>query len=103
MFRRVGVRFLVTFAPTCALAIGGMWLAITSRSSFWSGVGWIALAAFGIAALLQVIAVIDGLARINRFQHDVEQNLEQLAQRDAELFTQGKSFDEVRAQYKRPK
>jgi hypothetical protein len=103
MLRRVGVRFLVTFTPTCAIAVGGLWLTITHRSGFWCRVGWIILIVFGIAALLQTIALIDGLARINRFQHDVEQDLEQLAPQDAKLFAQGKSFDEVRAQYKRPK
>jgi D-alanyl-lipoteichoic acid acyltransferase DltB (MBOAT superfamily) len=102
MLRSVRVRFLVTFIPTCAIAVSGLWLAIT-RSGFWYGVGWVTLVAFGIAALLQTIALIDGLAQLNRVHHDVEQNLERLAQRDAELFAQGKSFDEVRAQYKRPK
>jgi hypothetical protein len=61
------------------------------------------MVAFGAAALLQAVALIDGLARMNRFQHDVEQDLEQLARRDAQLLAQGKSFDEIRAQYKRPK
>jgi len=103
VLRSVGVRFLVTFTPTCAIAVGGLWLTVTHRSGFWCGVGWITLVGFGIAALLQTIALIDGLARIRRFQRDVEQNLEQLTQRDAEMFAQGKSFDEVRAQYKRPK
>jgi len=102
MLRSARGRFAVTFIPTCAVAVGGLWLA-TTRSGFWCVAGWITFVAFGVAALLQTIALIDGLARQNQLQHDVEQNLERLAQRDAELFAQGKSFDEVRAQYKRPK
>src|SRR5450759_4497244 len=73
MLRSVRVRFLVTFIPTCAIAVSGLWLAIT-RSGFWYGVGWVTLVAFGIAALLQTIALIDVLAQLNRVHHDVEQN-----------------------------
>ena len=98
----VGVKFLVVFIPMCAIAVGGLWLGI-HQSGFWCGVGWIISVAFSIAALLQTIILISGLARINRWQHGVEQNLQQLEQRDAELFAQGKSFDEIISQYKRPK
>jgi hypothetical protein len=102
MLRSVRAKFLVTFIPTCVIAVGGLWVA-TRRSGLWCGVGWGILLTFGIVAFLQIVALVDGLARLTEVQHDVEQNLERLAQRDAELFAQGKSFDEVRAQYKRPK
>jgi hypothetical protein len=102
MLKQLPRTFLRIFVPTCAVAVGGLWLAIT-RSGFWRGVGWVTVVVSGLAALMQIIGLIDVLARTVRLQHDAEQNLGRLMKRDAELFAQGKSFDEVRAQYKRPK
>lgn len=99
---RVGARFLVLFIPTCAIAIGAVWFGV-HRSGFWGGMGWTISVAFSIAALLQTILLISGLAHINRVQHGAEQNLQQLEERDADLFAQGKSFDEVMSQYDRRK
>jgi hypothetical protein len=95
-------KFLVVFVPTCAIGAGGFWLARV-ESGLWCAVGWIVAVLFGIAAALQAYILISGLARISRLQRGAEQKLEELQQRDADLFAQGKSFDEVLSQYKKPK
>jgi len=59
--------------------------------------------AFGITAFLQAIVLIHGLARIRRQYGVAEQKLQELEQRDANLFAQGKSFDEIISQYRNPK
>jgi len=99
---RAIVEFLVAFIPTCAIGVAGPWLGL-HQSGFWCGVGWVISVAFGVAALLQTIMLISGLAQINRWHHGAEQKLQEVEQRDAELVAQGKSFDEVISQYRKPK
>lgn len=93
------IRFSVIILPTCAIGFGGLWLA-RNHSGFLCVVGWMVAALSSLAAILQMLILISGLARINRWKRGVEQ----LAERDAKLFAQGKSFDEIMAQYdKNPK
>jgi hypothetical protein len=93
-------KFLVIFLPTCAIGFGGLWLA-WNRSGFLCVIGWIVAALFSLAAILQMLILISGFLRISRWQRGVEQKLEELGQRDAELFAQGKPFEEVMSQYKK--
>lgn len=65
--------------------------------------GWTVSIVFGVTALLQTIVLIDGLVRISRWQCGVERRLQELEERDVNLFAQGKSLDEIIAQYKTPK
>jgi hypothetical protein len=90
-------RFLIIFIPTCALAVGGVVLGIQQRG-LWCVVGWIISVVFGIAALLQANVLIGELIQIGR----AEQRLLDLERRDAELIAQGKSFDEIASQYRKP-
>lgn len=96
------IKFLVVFVPTCAIGASGFWLAL-KQTGILCFVGWAVGILFGIAAALEMLILISGLMRINRWKHGVEQSLEELEQRDAELFAQGKSFNEVMSQYKKPK
>lgn len=97
------IKFLFIFLPACAIGFGGLWLA-RNHSGFLCVVGWIAAALFSLAAILQMLILISGLSRIGRWHRGAEQKLEELEQRDAEMFAQGKSFDEVMSQYeKKPK
>jgi hypothetical protein len=93
----LGVKFSLLFIPTCAIAIGGFWLGV-HQTGFWSGIGWIISVASGIAAFLQVTILIGGINRVR----GAKQKLLEFEQRDAELFAQGKSFDEVISRYKKP-
>ena len=97
---KIAVKFFAILIPTCAVSLGGIWLA-HHQSGFWSAVGWTLAAVFSTAAVLQLSILISGLA-LGRFRHDAEQRLEKLERRDAELFAQGKSFDEIMSQYKKP-
>jgi hypothetical protein len=63
-------------------------------------ISWLAAAVFGILALMQLIAFLYSLARISSLQASAQQSLEEFEQHDAELFAQGKSFEEVISQYK---
>ncbi|HZF02688.1 MAG TPA: hypothetical protein VE344_12435 [Methylomirabilota bacterium] len=98
----VTVKFLIIFVPTCAIGAGGFWFAL-KQTGILCLVGWVVGILFGIAATLQMLLLVSGLIRIGRWKHGVEHRLEELQQRDAELFSQGKSFDEVMSQYKKPK
>ena len=91
-------KFLVVFVPTCSIGAGGFWLA-RAESGLWCAVGWIVAVLFGIAAALEGYILASGLARMAR----ILAVCNELQQRDADLFTQGKSFDEVLSQYKKPK
>ena len=92
-------KFLVIFIPTCAAAAAGLWL-VLKQDGFGRVLGWIVAILFGITAVLEMLILISGLARIGRLQYGAEQKLKELEERDAELFAQGKSFDEVMSQYK---
>ena len=95
-------KFLVVFVPTCLIGIGGFWLA-QKYNGILCLVGWIVAILFGTIAALELFILASGLIRIHRWKRDVEQGLEDIQKRDAELFAQGKSFDEVMSQYKKPK
>jgi len=94
------IKFFVIFLPTCAIGFGGLWLA-RNQSGFLCVVGWIVAALFGLAAILQTLILISGLSQIGRWLRGAEQKLEELEQRDAKLFAEGKSFEEVMSQYKK--
>jgi hypothetical protein len=96
------IKHLVVIVPTCAIGAGGFWLAL-KQTGIWCVAGWIGGVLFGVIAALEMFILISGLVRINQWKQGVEQHLEELQQRDAELFAQGKSFDEVMSQYKKPK
>jgi hypothetical protein len=95
------LRFLLFFTPTCGIVIGAGCIGVYSRG-FWSATGWIVTGTFGFIALIQLIVLLSGLSRINSWQTNAQQNLHELEERDAELFAQGKSFEEVMSQYKQP-
>jgi hypothetical protein len=97
----VGVKFFVVFIPTCVLVATGLWME-AHYTGFGSILGWIIAITFGIAALFQAIILINGLAKINRWQRSAEQRIQELEQRDGELFAQGKSYEEIISQYKKP-
>jgi len=99
---RIAIKFFVIFIPTSAAALGGIWVA-RNQTGFWSAVGWGLAAVFGVAALLQILILINGLVQVIRFRDGAGARLEELEQRDAEMFAQGKSFDEIISQYKRPR
>jgi len=97
--QNVVLRFLLLFIPLCAAAIGLVWIGLHSHG-FWSAISWLAAAVFGILALMQLIAFLYSLARVSSLQASAQQSLEEFEQHDAELFAQGKSFEEVISQYK---
>jgi hypothetical protein len=95
--KSVMLRFLFFFIPTCAIVFGGGCIGVYSRG-FWSISGWIIAGLFGFLGLLQLIVLLGGFARVSLAQ----QRLQELDARDADLFAQGKSFEEVVSQYKQP-
>jgi hypothetical protein len=95
-------KFLVLFLPTCAIGGGGLWLA-ENRGGLLCFVGWIVVALFGFAAVLQILLLLRGLSRIDMWRSAADQRVRDLQGRDANLVSQGKSFDEVMSQYKKPK
>ena len=99
--KSVMLRFLFFFAPTCAIGIGAGCIGVYSRG-FWSATGWIVAGIFGFVALIQLIVLLSGLARVISWQTNAQQRLQEFEERDAELFAQGKSFEEVMSQYKQP-
>lgn len=99
--KSVMLRFLLFFTPTCGIVIGAGCIGVYSLG-FWSATGWIVSGIFGFIALIQLIVLLSGLSRINSWQINAQQNLHELEERDAELFAQGKSFEEVMSQYKQP-
>ena len=98
----MAVKFLIVFIPTCLVVAGGLWLG-TDGDGLWRFLGWTIAVASGIAAFMEAGALISGLLRLGRWQSGAEQRLLELEHRDAELFAQGKSFDEVISQYSNPK
>jgi hypothetical protein len=94
------IKFFLIFLPTCFIGVGGLWFA-WNHSGLLRVVGWIVAALFCLAAILQMLVLISGLSRIGRWHRGAEQKLEELEQRDAKLFAEGKSFDEVMSQYKK--
>jgi hypothetical protein len=100
--QKVVLRLLLLFVPLCAVAIGAVWIGLHSHG-FWNVLSWLAAAVFGILALMQLIAFLYGLARVSSLRASAQQSLGEFEQRDAELFAQGKSFEEVMSQYKQPR
>src|SRR5437879_1936222 len=96
------VKFLVVFIPTLAITLGGFWLAL-NRTGLLSALGWVVAVPIGLMAALQAWILINGLLRILRWSSAAEQRLMEMEKRDAELLAQGKSFDEVMSQYKKPR
>jgi hypothetical protein len=94
-------RFLFLFIPTCAIGIGAGCIGVYSHG-FWSTVGWILAGIVSLLAIFQLIALIKGLVRVISWQSTAQHKLQELEERDAELFAQGKSFEEVMSQYKQP-
>lgn len=92
------IKFLAMFVPTLALALAGLWLAL-NQNGLLSLLGWVIAIPVGLVSLLEVFVLVNGLIRIG----ECVVGAKRLAERDAELFAQGKSFDEVMAQYKEPK
>lgn len=97
--RAVLLRFLVTFAPILAIALGGLWLA-RHCDGVLCAVGWIIVVIFGLVAALQAYALISGLFGIRRFVGETERRLAAIEEQDAALLAQGMSFDEVMARRK---
>jgi hypothetical protein len=95
-------KFLVVFIPTCLIGAGGFWLAL-KQAGFLCAVGWVIGVFFGMVAALETFILINGFIRIGQWKRNVMHNIEETQKRDAELFAQGKSFDEVMSQYKKPK
>jgi cytochrome b subunit of formate dehydrogenase len=96
------VKFLILFIPTCLLGIGGFALALKQAGIF-CVIGWIMGVFLGFLAVLQILVLINGLIGINRWHKNALERLDEVQERDAKLFAEGKSFDEVIAQYKQPK
>lgn len=100
--KSVMLRFLLLFIPTCAVAVGACCVGVFSYG-FWSVVGWAVAGIVGLLAILQLITLISGLFRVTSWQAAAQQRLQELEERDAELFAQGKSFEEVMSQYEKPR
>lgn len=96
------VKFLVVFTPTCAIALGGLWLAL-NHDGLLSVAGWMITVLLGLAAALEAWILVSGLVRIGRWASGAEQKLRELEGQDAELFAQGKSFDEIMSRHGKPK
>ena len=95
MLRLVG-RFAATFIPTCGVAAVGLWLASSQRGIV-VALGWGVAIAFGFFGLMQLSVLVRGLS----YAVKASARLEELEQRDYELFKQGKSFEEINSQYKK--
>jgi hypothetical protein len=92
-------RFVITFAPTLAVALGGLWLALRCNG-FLCVVGWTIAGVVGVLAALQACALVSGFLGIHHGVAEAEQRLRAIEEQDAELFAQGMSFDEVMARRK---
>jgi hypothetical protein len=100
--RKVFIRFWAIFIPTCVIATVGLLMGLNTNGILCIS-GWIISILFGFAAVLELFALISGLITLNSWKGVGGQRLEEIEQREAELFTQGKSVDEVIAQREKSK
>jgi hypothetical protein len=64
-------------------------------------VSWLIFVLLAIFGLLQISFLLSGLAQISKAMNLAQEKLNKFQDRDEKLFAEGKSFEEVMAQYRK--